>query len=105
MVVQVVGRVGNLALGVIATAVLARGLGKYGYGQWATILLIPALLSPLNELGFLQVAVRHASSEDDPRWLGALVTRSGGAVDPGDSADDPRPHTVCARLEPCSGPA
>jgi O-antigen/teichoic acid export membrane protein len=74
VVVQVVGRVGNLALGVIATAVLARGLGKYGYGQWATILLIPALLSPLNELGFLQVAVRHASSEDDPRWLGALVT-------------------------------
>ncbi len=74
VLVQVVGRVGNLALGVIATAVLARGLGKYGYGQWATILLIPALLSPLNELGFLQVAVRHASSEDDPRWLGALVT-------------------------------
>lgn len=72
--VQIVGRVGNLALGVLATAVLARGLGKYGYGQWTTILLIPALLAPLNELGFLQVAVRHASSEDDPRWLGALVT-------------------------------
>jgi O-antigen/teichoic acid export membrane protein len=74
VVAQVVGRVGNLALGVIATAVLARGLGDQGYGQWSTILLIPALLGPLNELGFLQVAVRHASSEDDPRWLGALVT-------------------------------
>jgi O-antigen/teichoic acid export membrane protein len=72
--VQVVGRVGNLALGVLATAVLARGLGEYGYGQWTTILLIPALLGPLNELGLLQVAVRHASGEDDPRWLGALVT-------------------------------
>jgi O-antigen/teichoic acid export membrane protein len=72
--VQIVGRVGNLALGVIATAVLARGLGVYGYGQWTTILLIPALLGPLNELGFLQVAVRHASNEDDPRWLGALVS-------------------------------
>ncbi len=72
--VQVVGRVGNLALGVLATAVLARGLGDYRYGQWTTILLIPALLGPLNELGFLQVAVRHASSKDDPRWLGALVT-------------------------------
>jgi O-antigen/teichoic acid export membrane protein len=74
IVAQVVGRVGNLALGVLATAVLARGLGAHGYGQWTTILLIPALLGPLNELGFLQVAVRHASSEDDPRWLGALVT-------------------------------
>jgi O-antigen/teichoic acid export membrane protein len=72
--VQVIGRVANLALGVLATAVLARGLGTHGYGEWTTILLIPALLAPLNELGFLQVAVRHASSEDDPRWLGALVT-------------------------------
>lgn len=72
--VQVVGRVANLALGLLATAVLARGLGTHGYGEWTTILLIPALLAPLNELGFLQVAVRHASSDDDPRWLGALVT-------------------------------
>jgi O-antigen/teichoic acid export membrane protein len=71
--IQIVGRVGNLALGVVATAVLARGLGDYGFGQWTTILLIPALLGPLNDLGFLQVAVRHASNEDDPRWLGALV--------------------------------
>lgn len=72
--VQVVGRVGNLALGVVATAVLARGLGEYGFGQWSTILLVPALLGYLNDLGLLQVAVRRATSENDSRWLGALVS-------------------------------
>jgi O-antigen/teichoic acid export membrane protein len=72
--IQIVGRVGNLALGVLATAVLARSLGDYRFGQWSTLLLIPALLAPLNELGFLQVAVRHASRDDDPRWLGALIS-------------------------------
>ncbi len=72
--VQVVGRLLNLALGVVATAVLARGLGRYGFGQWSTILLVPALLAYLNNLGLFQVAVRRASSENDARWLGALVS-------------------------------
>jgi O-antigen/teichoic acid export membrane protein len=71
---QVVGRLLNLLLGVVATAVLARKLGSAGFGEWSTILLIPALLAYLNNLGFLQVAVRRAASEQDPRWLGALVS-------------------------------
>lgn len=71
---QVVGRLLNLLLGVVATAVLARKLGTAGFGEWSTILLIPALLAYLNDLGFLQVAVRRAASEQDSRWLGALVS-------------------------------
>jgi O-antigen/teichoic acid export membrane protein len=71
--VQVFGRLLNLLLGVVATAVLARKLGRAGFGEWSTILLIPALLANLNNLGFLQVAVRRAASEQDSRWLGALV--------------------------------
>jgi O-antigen/teichoic acid export membrane protein len=78
VVAQVVGRLGNLALGVVATAVLARALGEYGFGQWSTIVLIATLLGPLNDLGLLPVAVRRASSENDPRWLGALVSARAG---------------------------
>jgi len=71
---QIVGRLLNLLLGVVATAVLARKLGSAGFGEWSTILLIPALLAYLNDLGFLQVAVRRAAAEQDSRWLGALVS-------------------------------
>lgn len=72
--VQIAGRVGNLALGVVATAVLARALGEYGFGQWSTVLLIAGLMANLNDLGLLQVAVRRATSENDASWLGALVS-------------------------------
>jgi O-antigen/teichoic acid export membrane protein len=74
VLVQVVGRLLNLLLGVVATAVLARKLGSAGFGEWSTILLIPGLLANLNNLGLLQVAVRRAAAEQDPRWLGALVS-------------------------------
>ena len=74
VILQVVGRLLNLLLGVVATAVLARKLGTAGFGEWSTILLIPGLLGNLNNLGFLQVAVRRAAAEQDSRWLGALVS-------------------------------
>jgi O-antigen/teichoic acid export membrane protein len=74
VLVQVVARLLNLLLGVVATAVLARKLGTAGFGEWSTILLIPGLLGNLNNLGFLQVAVRRAASDQDSRWLGALVS-------------------------------
>jgi O-antigen/teichoic acid export membrane protein len=74
VLVQVMGRLLNLMLGVVATAVLARKLGSAGFGEWSTILLIPGLLAYLNNLGFLQVAVRRAAAEQDPHWLGALVS-------------------------------
>jgi len=74
VLVQVVARLLNLLLGVVATAVLARKLGTGGFGEWTTILLIPGLLGNLNNLGFLQVAVRRAAADQDSRWLGALVS-------------------------------
>ena len=72
--IQVAVRAANIALGIIATAVLARSLGEARYGVWSTILLVPALLAYLGDLGLQQVAVRHASAEDDPTWLGAMFT-------------------------------
>lgn len=72
--IQVVGRAGNLVLGIVVTALIARGLGSSRYGEWTTILLVPSLLAYLNDLGLHQVAVRQASATDDPRWLGALIT-------------------------------
>jgi O-antigen/teichoic acid export membrane protein len=74
VVAQIVGRGLNLVLGIVATAVLARGLGESGYGVWSTLLLVPSLLAVLNDLGLQQVAVRRATADDDPRWLGALLT-------------------------------
>jgi O-antigen/teichoic acid export membrane protein len=74
IVVQVVGRFGNVVLGVVATAILARGLGSTQYGMWTTALLVPGLLGYATELGFQQVAVRQAAAEDDLRWIGALAT-------------------------------
>lgn len=72
--VQVIGRAGNLVLGIVVTALIARGLGSSRYGEWTTILLVPSLLAYLNDLGLHQVAVRQTSATDDPRWLGALIT-------------------------------
>lgn len=72
--VQVLGRAGNLALGIVVTAVLARSLGRAGFGRWTTILLVGSLISALNDLGLTQVAVQRASMDDDPGWLGALAT-------------------------------
>ncbi len=74
VLVQIVVRAGNLVLGIVATAVLARGLGTAGYGEWTLILLVPSLVGYLNDLGFMQVAVRRAAAERDARWLGAMVT-------------------------------
>jgi O-antigen/teichoic acid export membrane protein len=74
VLVQITARLLNLLLGVVAAAVLARKLGSTGFGKWSTLLLVPSLLANLNNLGFLQVAVRRAAAEQDSRWLGALVS-------------------------------
>lgn len=74
--VQVVGRLGNLALGVVATLVVARLLGSSGFGEWSTIFAITQIAANFGELGLTQVAVSRAAREP-PRqgeWLGALVS-------------------------------
>jgi O-antigen/teichoic acid export membrane protein len=72
---QVVGRAGNLLLGVAVTLILVRALGASGFGAWATILTITQLVGYLGDMGFEPVAVRFAAAQPDRRagWLGALV--------------------------------
>jgi O-antigen/teichoic acid export membrane protein len=72
---QLVGRVFNLALGVVVTAVVARALGGEGFGQWSTILVVAQMAEFLANLGVEQVGVRRAAAEPEREadWIGALV--------------------------------
>jgi O-antigen/teichoic acid export membrane protein len=73
---QVIGRTGNLALGVVVTAVVVRTLGSSGFGEWSTIFAITQIAANFGELGLTQVAVSRAASEPHRQgeWLGALVS-------------------------------
>jgi O-antigen/teichoic acid export membrane protein len=78
VLVQVLTRVLNLALGIVVTALVVRTLGDTGYGQWMTILTSFQLVGFFTSLGLESVAVREAAA--DPAhaedWVGALlVTR------------------------------
>jgi O-antigen/teichoic acid export membrane protein len=76
IMVQVVGRIGNLALGVAVTLVLVHALGARGFGQWSTILAITQIAVNFGDLGLSQVAIVRAIAERDREraWLGALVS-------------------------------
>lgn len=73
--VQLVARAGNLVLGVVATAVVARALGGAGFGEWSTLLVVAQMAGYLADLGVEQVAVSRAAQEGRERdWIGALVS-------------------------------
>jgi O-antigen/teichoic acid export membrane protein len=74
--VQVIGRIGNLALGVVVTLIVVRTLGRNGFGQWSTIFAITQIATNFGELGINQVAVSRAAGDPDRErdWLGALVS-------------------------------
>jgi O-antigen/teichoic acid export membrane protein len=74
--VQVLGRVANLALGVVVTSIIARSLGSDGFGEWSTIFAVTQIATNFGELGLTQVAVGRAAGEPDREgeWLGALVS-------------------------------
>jgi O-antigen/teichoic acid export membrane protein len=74
--VQVVGRVGNLALGVVVTLVLIRALGARGFGEWSTIFAISQIATNFGELGLGQVAISRAATEPQRQsdWLSALLS-------------------------------
>lgn len=76
IMVQVVGRIGNLALGVAVTLVLVHALGARGFGQWSTILAITQITVNFGDLGLSQVAIVRAVAEREREraWLGALVS-------------------------------
>jgi O-antigen/teichoic acid export membrane protein len=73
--IQLVGRVVNLALGVVVTVVLVRALGVEGNGRWATLMAVTTIAGYLGELGMEPAAVRRAAADRaaEPAWLGALL--------------------------------
>jgi O-antigen/teichoic acid export membrane protein len=74
--VQVIGRFGNLALGVVVTVVIVRTLGQRGFGQWSTIFAVTQIAANFGELGLSQIAVSRAAAEParESDWLGALLS-------------------------------
>lgn len=76
ILVQVVGRLGNLMLGVVVTLIVVRALGSTGFGEWSTIFAITQIATNFGELGLPQVAIGRAASEPqrESDWLGALVS-------------------------------
>jgi O-antigen/teichoic acid export membrane protein len=75
VLMQVVVRVFNLALGVVVTALLARSLGSDYFGQWSTLFVILGLVGFSASFGMEGVVVREAAArpEHEHEWLGAMM--------------------------------
>lgn len=75
VVIQIVARILNLALGIVVTLILARGLGARGFGVWSTLFAITSITASLGELGLSQITISRAAADPDrePQWLGALL--------------------------------
>lgn len=75
VLMQVVVRILNLALGVVVTALVARALGSAGYGQWSTIFAVLGLTGYLMSFGAESIVVREAAREpeNEREWLGAML--------------------------------
>lgn len=73
ILMQVVVRVVNLALGVFVTALLARTLGRAGYGEWTTNFVVLTFVGYFLNFGTETVVVREAARdpEHELEWLGA----------------------------------
>lgn len=74
--VQVIGRIINLALGVVVTAVIVRALGAKGFGEWSAIFAVSQIAGNFGELGLSQIAVSRAAGDParESQWLGALLS-------------------------------
>jgi O-antigen/teichoic acid export membrane protein len=72
---QLFGRAFNLVLGVVVTAVVARGLGDAGFGEWSSALVVVQIAAYLANLGIEQVGVRRATAEPEreAEWVGATI--------------------------------
>jgi O-antigen/teichoic acid export membrane protein len=75
ILVQIVARIGNLALGVVVTALVARALGTTLYGEWSTIFVILAIVGYLASFGMENVVIREvaADHELEHEWFGAMM--------------------------------
>lgn len=75
ILMQVVVRVANLALGVVVTALVARALGSAGYGRWSTMFAVLGLVAFFANFGMEGVAVREAAREpeEEHHWIGSVI--------------------------------
>jgi O-antigen/teichoic acid export membrane protein len=75
ILMQVVVRILNLALGVVVTAIVVRTLGRSGYGQWSTIFIVLTLVVYFMNFGMEGVALREAARtpELEHEWIGAVI--------------------------------
>jgi O-antigen/teichoic acid export membrane protein len=75
ILMQVLVRIGNLALGVLVTALVVRTLGENGYGQWSTILVVLGLIGYFINFGMEEVAIREAARDpgSEHEWIGAVI--------------------------------
>ncbi|HKR99429.1 MAG TPA: polysaccharide biosynthesis C-terminal domain-containing protein [Candidatus Dormibacteraeota bacterium] len=73
--VQLVGKVANLALGVVVTVLLVRHLGERGFGEWSTLLAVTNLVVAAGSQTLLRVAVPRAAAdhEREGAWMSALI--------------------------------
>ena len=84
VLIQIVTRVANLALGVVVTALVARTLGGAGYGQWSVVLNVLAIVGYFASFGLEKVVLREAAAhpEREQEWMGAMMLVRLGLVVP-----------------------
>jgi O-antigen/teichoic acid export membrane protein len=75
ILLQVVIRILNLALGVVVTALVVRTLGRDGYGQWSTLFIVLTLTGYFASFGMESVALREIAREPEHEreWIGAVM--------------------------------
>ncbi|HEY7630990.1 MAG TPA: flippase [Thermoleophilaceae bacterium] len=75
VVIQIVARVLNLALGIVVTSLVVRTLGQAGFGEWSTLLVVINLTAYFTSFGVESVAVRQVAVEPEHEsdWIGALL--------------------------------
>lgn len=72
---QIVVRVGNLAIGAVVTALVVRTLGQTAYGEWSTTFVTIVLVGYFGNFGMQGVALREAARdpEHEHEWIGAVM--------------------------------
>ncbi|MGO9489630.1 MAG: flippase [Solirubrobacteraceae bacterium] len=75
ILMQVMVRVANLALGVVVTALLVRTLGTKGYGEWGTAFVVLGLVGFFASFGVEEIAIREAAREPEKEfeWIGSVM--------------------------------
>jgi lipopolysaccharide exporter len=72
---QIVVRIGNLAIGAVVTALVVRTLGETAYGEWSTTFVTIVLVGYFGNFGMQGVALREAARdpEHEHEWIGAVM--------------------------------